>query len=163
MIFDADGLIKLNRAGILLTVAKAFRCLVPSEVYKEAVTDGLAMHHPDAIEIDEIVSAEMEIWSEQLATAGSIFGSGETAAMNLFPLLEDRVAHIVSDDKAFVRYLTQIGYPCIVPSDLIVRMVKVTLVTKQEALDALNKLRDSIQPSQLNRALEAINDYPTEG
>lgn len=160
MIFDADGLIKLNRAGILFTVAKKFNCLVPPEVYYEAVTAGLAMHYPDAVGIEHIISSSMTI-SPGPATSSPIpFGMGETAAWGL--LLNTESAAIVSDDVGFVRFLTANSVPCIVPGDLLSAMVKLDFITKQKALEALNKLRLIIQASQFDRALEAINDYSTE-
>ena len=165
LIFDADGLIKLNRAGILLTVAQAYRCIVPSEVYYEAVTAGLAMHHPDAMDIDAIISSEMEIWPEPLVTSESMFGAGETAALNLFYQMGDRMANIISDDRNFRVHLTGIGCPSIVPSDVIVRMAQLKLITKERALDALDKLRPHIRVSRFIASVdgvEAVNDYSTE-
>ena len=52
LLIDADGLIKLNRAGVLSQVTASFACLVPRAVFDEVVTEGKARHYEDATAIE---------------------------------------------------------------------------------------------------------------
>src|SRR5438105_3056552 len=55
--FDSDGLIKLNRAGVLLQALGAFDSIRPEAVYREVVTEGQALRYADAEAIDEALSS----------------------------------------------------------------------------------------------------------
>ena len=51
LIFDADGLIKLNRSGVLELVTRNYESLVPTAVFNEAVVRGALRGHEDAAAI----------------------------------------------------------------------------------------------------------------
>ena len=51
LIFDADGLIKLNHAGVLGLVVQNYESLVPAAVHDEAVLRGVRRGYEDAAEI----------------------------------------------------------------------------------------------------------------
>jgi hypothetical protein len=48
VVLDSDALIKLGKAGLLSAAVRAWRCVVPEEVYTETVVRGLQEAHPDA-------------------------------------------------------------------------------------------------------------------
>ena len=58
IILDADGLIKLHRAGVLDLVAQSYERAILSRVYEEAVVNAKGKH-PDAQQIDEVIQASM--------------------------------------------------------------------------------------------------------
>lgn len=47
LVFDSDGLIKLQKAGVLKMLATSHECLVPKKVYEESVERGKAELYGD--------------------------------------------------------------------------------------------------------------------
>ena len=60
IILDVDGLIKLNRAGVLDLLAASYECSIPSAVYQEEVVNAKGTY-PDAEQIDRIIQARFQV------------------------------------------------------------------------------------------------------
>ena len=60
-ILDADGLIKLNHAGVLERVAETYSCVIPEAVYDEVVTQGKARRYMDAEAIEVALTQRVQV------------------------------------------------------------------------------------------------------
>lgn len=77
VVCDADGLIKMAKAGILEAFARRVELLVGPQIYYEAVEEGKARGYPDALEIERILKDHASC----LLTPGSPEGTGEVAPL----------------------------------------------------------------------------------
>lgn len=156
LLLDADGLIKLHRAGILAQVARLFTCIVPSEVYQEVVTQGKERWYADAREIEDIVNSgaisRLSTPAPQLEAPG--LGSGEKGVLGLFSQVEGAI--IVSDDRRFLTLLDQMGISSLTPAALIVLMDQQGHLAMGEARGALERLRPFIRGEGFTKAMQAL-------
>jgi len=84
LVFDADGLIKLHRAGALSRVVRAFPCAIPRAVFAEVVTRGKARLHQDAQEIEALLTGAVTILAvEQHEQSEPGLGAGELSVLGL--------------------------------------------------------------------------------
>jgi hypothetical protein len=144
LLLDADGLIKLYRAGVLLQVVGTFACSIPFTVYEEVVTRGKARLHPDAEAIESILAGEVAVWQvERHRDPEQGLGEGELGILSL--LYEERDATVVSDDRRFLTALTRQGTPFLTPADMIVVLLRREKLTDGEAREALDRLRPMIR------------------
>jgi hypothetical protein len=144
VLLDADGLIKLNRAGVLSSVIEAFTCIVPSTVYHEVVTTGKARLHKDAEIIEEIIGNKVSIEPSRGGdAAGMGLGQGELAILNLLPEMPDAI--VVSDDRRFLSVLADQAIRFLTPADVLVVLVHQGALTREAAEDALERLRPVIR------------------
>ena len=159
LIFDSDGLIKLNRAGVLGRVIQSFVCLVPQSVYDEVVIEGKARRYPDA----EVIEVALDGGAEVVPHAGRRepnlgLGAGEISILSLLPQMPEAI--IISDDRRFLTILSAEQVPFLTPVDLLVVMAKQGFLTEDEAREALERLRPSIRTKAY---LEAQTDLGLEG
>ncbi len=147
LLLDADGLIKLQRAGVLGHVAESFSCTVPQAVYDEAVTSGKAHFHRDAEAIERIVAQSIAIAPTQESNQLELnLGAGETAILALVTRhMHDFV--VVSDDRRFLALLRRRGVQHLAPAHLLVVLARRGILTMEEAREALERLRPLIRLS----------------
>lgn len=165
VILDANALINLYRAEILSLIYLATECIVPAEVYAEAVTNGQMAGYPDSSGIAEIVGPCTEEFMEIQPDLGRT-GRGETAVLRVY--LERRGNSfssddvIVSDDQRFLRHLERmerservairhLGTP-----QFIVQSTINGLITKSQALDGIASLGGGISEVQSTDALQRL-------
>ncbi len=166
LLLDADGLIKLFRAGVLAATARAYACLVPEAVYDEAVTEGKARHHPDAEFIEQIVREAMEVKTnpglvrQALEAEEARLGPGERAVLELYSRTEGDI--VVSDDRYFLGLLARRTIPFVVPAALIVLMVRNGALEREEAKAALERLRPSTRESVYREAIQHLAEASKE-
>ena len=101
LIFDADGLIKLNRSGVLGLVTRNYGSLVPAAVYD---------------------------------------------------------AEIVSDDRRFLGVLSDLSISFLVPSHIILGLVRDELLSVPNSKIAMNAPRPFIRQSDYLEALEELGE-----
>ena len=160
LILDADGLIKLERAGLLAQVAQAFSCVIPDVVYDEVVTQGKARMYPDAEAIEEVVRQFISVKSQgqphqnPLDEASLRLGAGEKAVLTLYSQEQEGV--IVSDDRSFLSLLSRHNIPFLVPAALIVVMVRQGKLSYEAAKVALNRLRPWIREAVYHLATQDL-------
>ncbi len=147
LLLDADGLIKLQRAGVLARVAKVFACTIPQAVYREAVVRGKERFHRDAEDIERIVAETVTV-AHTLDNPQSELGlgAGETAIL-AFLVEQGRDFIVVSDDRRFLSILRGQGIQHITPAHLLVMLAWRGVLTRTEALEALERLRPTIRIS----------------
>ena len=144
LLLDADGLIKLHRAGVLMHVVRAFACSVPLTVYEEVVTRGKARLHQDAEAIESVLADRVTVLAvERHENPEPGLGAGELGILSL--LSQERGATVVSDDRRFLTALTREGAAFLTPADMIVVLVRRGILTRDEAREALDRLRPMIR------------------
>ncbi|MDO8689797.1 MAG: hypothetical protein Q7R39_07260 [Dehalococcoidia bacterium] len=144
LLMDADGIIKLHRAGVLAHVIGTFPCTIPQAVYDEVVTRGKATLHQDAEEIETIISGVVSVLPAQRHQQPELsLGAGELAILSAIPQDEDSI--VVSDDRRFLSILTTRGAEFLTPADMLVVLARRGVLTGTEAGEALERLRPVIR------------------
>jgi hypothetical protein len=144
LILDSDGLIKLNRAGVLEVVMKSFACLVPRAVYEEVVIVGSEHKYADAEAIGETLRDRARIPAHTETERAELgLGKGEAAILAQVGQFADAV--VVSDDRRFLTVLSVEEIAFLTPADLLVLMAKRGYLTTDDAVRAVERLRPLIR------------------
>lgn len=164
LIFDADGLIKLNRSGVLELVIRSYESLVPAAVYDEAVVRGTLRGHADAAEIGLILEGFAEVTTprisdlrQDLEHALNGLGSGETQALYLALEMKPEAA-IDSDDRRFLGVLSDVSIPFLIPSHIILGLARDQFLSVPHSRTAISALRPFIRESDYLEALEELGE-----
>jgi predicted nucleic acid-binding protein len=172
LVLDADSLIKLCKAGVLEQVAQAFQCVIPEAVYHEAVVRGKERLYPDAEEIERIVMAAIPIhktpaqYLGQMHSPGpgpdqeKVLGPGETAVLALAQHIGESV--IISDDRQFLALLHSQHVPFLPPTGLIVAMTHQQVIPKEQAREALDRMRPLISRGAYQDATQDLEERENE-
>ena len=161
ILLDADGLIKLSRAGVLEQVAQAVQCIIPDVVYHEAVTKAKERQYRDAEEIERIMQSAIAIRRTATAEVPELgLGAGETAVLALATQYEGEFT-IVSDDRQFLAFLNRQGVPFLMPSALIVVMAQQGFLTNDAAREVLERLRPMVREAAFHLALQELEKGET--
>ena len=158
LILDADGLIKLNRAGVLDLLADSYECSIPSAVYQEALVNA-AHRHSDAEVIDAIIrkSISVTIIEEIPHEVPAHIGEGEREVLALF-MQSEGTNTIISDDGQFLRILDEHSIPFFSPSSMILNMVDQGVLTKAMGGAAVDLLKPLIKPDEYQRSQSALEE-----
>lgn len=148
IVMDADCLIKLTKAGLKEEVCRAMTVIIPGEVKRETVDQ--ASGRPDAIRIDENIKARLL----HVKGRASRTRKGENAVLNLYR--SGGFNAIASDDHRFLKHLKGLGVPFAVPAALIVLIMKLQNLGRQEAQDRLLSLKPYISDEQYAVAIMSI-------
>ncbi|MFW5927682.1 MAG: hypothetical protein ACOCSL_00660 [Thermoplasmatota archaeon] len=152
-ILDSDGLIKLQKAGLLELLASRCDCLIPEAVYKESVVEGKKGLYEDAFLIEDIIQEKIErieigdhgkdlekISKDKLES----LGKGEKETFQLY--FQEEADAVVSDDRAFLKFLDRfddVNY--FTPCNTIYIMYKKGIITKKESLKSMDKIKKLIR------------------
>lgn len=156
----ADGLIKLGKAKVLPALLENDEVLIPAAVYEEAVTRGKRELYEDAFELEASLEEGKarvfgaERGSGPAAGEEASLGPGERAALRLYR--EEGADAILSDDRAFLRFLDESSVPYLTPTGLVVGLVESGRLDAGEGLAALERLREHVRDSVYHRAREEI-------
>ena len=164
LIFDADGLIKLNRAGVLELVIQNYKSLVPAAVCGEIVVKGGLRGYDDSTEIALIlegstVKAGPDIAEVDPEIGRSLMGlgAGETQTLHLALRVREH-SIIISDDRRFLGVLSELSIPYLIPSHIILRLARDGLLSLPESIIALNRLRPFIRSSDYLEVFEELGE-----
>ena len=157
IVFDSDGLIKLTKSGCLMKILNSFQCSITEEVYDETVISGMERAHGDAYEINGLIkegklkvkNTKNNKYVENMLE-NRTFGFGECSTLHLFYNSDAKV--IVTDDRAFLNLLDNNNVPYIVPTDLIVRLYELKVMTKDESINSLDAIKIYVSGSNYNAA-----------
>lgn len=165
IVLDSDGLIKLAKAGVLEVLARRHTCWLADAVYRETVAGPLREEHAEARHIQALLDRGLlrrrrktpavrlpADWPEHA------LGAGEEATYRLF--LAGRHALVLTDDRAFLRYLDRHDVPCTTPAAALVRLRETGAVSRPGALDALTRLRPLIRRDVYWTTLHLLESRP---
>lgn len=153
-VLDADGAIKLAKAGLLDALAKSSVCIMPQEVYKE-VLKGKESMFEDAFTVEALVSAEaIKVPKHAYACTFPDLGAGENAAAAVFKA--EKADAIISDDLKFLKNLQSEHIQFITPADAIIWLSKKRKLTKAEGLNALKLMKKIIRKEAYERAKSSL-------
>ncbi len=161
IVFDSDGLIKLAKTGVLEKIVNRFDCVISDKVRQEAVTDGKKRLYEDAFQIENLIEKK-KLRVIKLGLSSNVgrmaksahLGSGELATLELF--FRTRNGVVVSEDRTFLSVLEKHNIPFVIPSDLIAHSGKLKILSRKEALGALEKIRPYTRESNYLKAKKAI-------
>ena len=156
LLLDADGVIKLHRAGLLNLVIGTFSCTVPEPVFDEVVTKAKARLHRDADAIEAILAesdAVRPAGPQQQVESG--LGAGELGVLTV--LASDQEAIVVSDDRRFLAVLKARGARSITPADLLTVLWRRDVLSTDEAKGALERLRPMIRSAAYWEARDELS------
>jgi hypothetical protein len=136
-LLDADALIKLNRAGILIAVLDATACAVPRAVYEEAVTNAKAKGYPDAEVIEAVLAGRCEVIEVVVPEALGL-GRGEAGLLALAETGQSGL--VVSDDERFQSVLQSRHIPFLNCARLVTWLAEQRVLTSVAASAALQAL-----------------------
>lgn len=169
VVCDADGLIKMAKAGILEAFAGQVELLVGPQVYHEAVEEGKARGYPDALNIERILKARAQLLrplrrkrkrsAEDRAIDALPLGAGEKETLRSYT--RERADAVLSDDRGFLTSLGQRGIPYLTPAAALVFLAQQVVLSPQEARKALERLHPLIRKEQYEaarRELEALQE-----
>lgn len=163
IVFDSDGLIKLIKAGCLQRLLEHFSCSITREVYEETALKGMERLYEDAFQIEELVkngrlNVEKVKNNKQAQQILKYSGVGKGEASSLHHFFNTNARAIISDDRAFLNLLEQNNIPFITPADLIIRLYELKLISKDEAMDALNRIKPYVSKNSYNNAKVNLED-----
>ncbi|MBI4146723.1 hypothetical protein HY489_05295 [Candidatus Woesearchaeota archaeon] len=152
-VFDADGLIKLARSGVLSAIIAFAKCAIPEQVYQE-VMKGKEKMYEDAFVIERLIE-EKSIKVVKIASsdAGGL-GQGERSVLALAK--KSRFDAVISDDQKFLKVLESEGISYVIPTDMIAVMAMKRRLTKAQAHEALDAIRPFVRESNYLAAKEMI-------
>ncbi len=151
IVLDADGLIKTYKAGFLPQLTDEYVCLLPEEVYQEAVVGARIGRADEAQALDDLI-AETKLVRRQVARSGLAdrilrgshsLGMGESGAVRLF--LQAGADALLTDDRAFLNFLTRHRVPVLTPSDALLSLRTAKRLSHQDAARAAEQLRPLIR------------------
>lgn len=152
-VLDADGMIKLAKAGVLEKLAESAVCIVPRQVYDE-VMRGKEKMHKDAIITESLANQSKIKIVEHGKTEFAGAGAGESAALAVFR--KEKAGSIISDDLRFLAQLEKENIQFTTPANAVVWLAKSSKITKEEALDSLEKLKEFVRKEAYERAKNLI-------
>ncbi len=129
-----------------MKILNSFQCSITEEVYDETVIRGMERAHGDAYEINGLIK-EGKLKVKNTKNNKSVenmlenrtFGAGECSTLHLFHNSDAKV--IVTDDRAFLNLLDKNNIPYIIPTDLIVRLYELKVITKDESINSLDAIK----------------------
>ena len=153
IILDSDGLIKLQKAGLLKILASRCDCIIPEAVYKESVVDGKKGLYEDAFLIEDIVQEKIDrieiddhtknlekISKDKLES----LGKGEKEAFQLY--FREQADAVISDDRAFLKVLDRFdNVKYFTPCNTIYIMYKKEIINKKESLKSIDNIKELIR------------------
>ncbi len=150
---DSDGLIKLQKAGVLKLLASRCDCIIPEAVYKESIVEGKKGLYEDAFLIEEIVNEEIDRievddHTDELDKTDRAelqpLGKGEREVFQLY--FQEKADAVVSDDRAFLNFLdrsSDVEY--FTSCNTIYIMYKKEIMTKRESLSSMDKIKELVR------------------
>lgn len=150
IVCDADGLIKMQKAGLLALLAQEAELLIGPQVFQEAVTEGKQRGYADAAALEQLLEAHAirprPVPAHPRATAllpPGTFGEGERETLHLY--YHAQADGILSDDRGFLTLLTAQQIPFFTPAAALVALGTWGVLAVPEAFAALERLRPLIR------------------
>lgn len=165
IVLDSDGLIKLQKAGVLRILASRCECIIPEAVYKESVDDGKKGLYEDAFLIEEVVEEAIKRIEINDCPSDNIermdeddlesLGDGEKEVFRLY--FQEGADAVISDDRAFLKTLDRYDkVEYFTPCNAIYILYKKGMLTKEESLKGLDQIKDLVRKDVYNEVIIKI-------
>jgi hypothetical protein len=165
IVFDADGLLKIHKAGFLEEMTAMYVCLIPDEVFQETVTGAKRAHPEEAEGLERFIQAgkiqkrraARSAPADRILAFSRALGMGERGALRLH--YTERADYLVTDDQAFLNLLTRHRIPFLTPSEILYRLRTANRLSREKADRAAERLRPIIRREvyrDLKRRLEEL-------
>ena len=161
IVSDSDGLIKLMKSGCLINILTSFECSITEDVFNETVVQGMERLYEDAYGINKLIEQSKlkveKIIDNKYAKkilADKTFGAGECSTLHLY--LNSGAKAIITDDRAFLNLLDKSEIPFIIPTDLIVRLYELKVISKDESIKALDRIKEYVSVHNYNTAIRNL-------
>lgn len=145
VLVDSDSLIKLAKIDLLKYITKVLCVEITEDIYGETVVEGRKRFYQDADNIQEFVDAKkIMIVKKKHKNKVEIkenFGIGELSIIRC----KEKKHIIVTDDIRFTRYLQSNKIMPISSANLIVVLKEKLILTKQQAIEYLERLKPYIR------------------
>ena len=153
LVLDADGTIKLAKAGVLETLADNADCILTQVVYKE-IMRGKEKMYSDAFLVEELVKKGRLALAKILPVGNEDTGAGEKSALAAFKKINADA--LVTDDARFIALLKREGVRFVIPTDVIVWLVNTGKLSKTEGINALDKMKETVRKDAYEEAVSLI-------
>ena len=153
LVLDADGTIKLAKAGVLETLADNTACTLTQEVYKE-IMRGKEKMYSDAFLTEKLVSKGKLTLAKISQDENEDTGAGEKSALVAFK--KSDADALVTDDARFISLLKREGVRFVIPTDVIVWLVNSGKLSKTEGISALDKMKETVRKDAYEEAVSLI-------
>jgi len=147
------------KSGCLINILTSFECSITEDVFNETVVQGMERLYEDAYGINKLIEQSKlkveKIIDNKYAKkilADKTFGDGECSTLHLF--LNSGAKAIITDDRAFLNFLDKSKIPFIIPTDLIVRLYELKVISK----DKSTALRQFMYKGAQDYVLELYNN-----
>ena len=138
-VLDSDGLIKLTKASVIEEIAKYRKCVITQEVFDEVVKSGKEGFYEDAYVVEDLINRKL-LTIKRIKFAGlDGLGKGEASLLEICKKM--KYSAIITDDRKFLKILEDQNIQFIMPSDVIVHLLKRRKITRKKALEALEKIK----------------------
>ena len=154
-VLDSDGLIKLTKAGVIEDLAKYRKCIITQEVFNEAVKRGKEGLYEDAYVIEDLINRRLLTIKKVKSTELPELGKGEASSLEIFK--KGKYNAIITDDRKFLKVMEEQNIPFMMPSDVIVRLLKRRKITAKKALEALEKIKPFIRKDVYEKAKSEVD------
>ena len=155
-VLDADGLIKLTKAGVIEELAKYRKCVITEEVFSESVKKGKERFYEDAFVIEKLINRKLLALEKiKFAEIGNL-GKGEASTLALYK--KKKGDAIITDDRKFLSVLEEQNIPFMVPIDVITVLLKKRKITRKMASEALEKIKFLTREELYIKAKSEIGD-----
>lgn len=167
-VIDADGLIKLGKAGVLGALIESHEVLVPKAVYEEAVERGKRELYEDAFELERLLGDEkvsiirpsLEPQADRMLEGVTSLGAGERNTLHLH--FAERADAVLSDDRVFLNFLGRHSIPCVASVNAVVALTGAGRLSFEEGSKALERLSVYVRSEVLERARIELEDMRKE-
>lgn len=153
-VLDSDGLIKLTKASVIEVLAEYRKCVITQEVFNEAVKAGKERFYEDAYIIEDLINRRLLTIKKVKFTELPELGKGEASSLEI--LKKGKYNAIITDDRKFLKMLEGQNIPFVMPSDVIIALLKRHKITTKKASEALEKIRPFIRKEIYERAKKEV-------
>lgn len=142
VVSDTSSLILLSKASVLEAACSSYEIYLPPSVEKEASSIELRERYPDAAKIHDLIQGGT-LKVRKLSSRGRQMpiqlGLGEADAIRLFLQLKAQV--LLSDDGKAIKACRMLKIPFIISPNLVMELYSKGVLTRDQALLGLEKLR----------------------
>ena len=164
VLFDADSLIKLTKAGAKEVIVKHLDVIIPGRVKEECVDE--AQGKPDAVLIEQNIDKnKIKVAKTKPKDSAT---EKEIQSLNLYGGEQDlyrlstQMSHdlLSSDDQKFLRLLQNLQKKAVTSSSLIVLLYKKKKINQKQAHELLSNLRKYVSEEEYELCKQEIGGEP---